>query len=392
MTAPVAGPFPTMSMSIRTVVGRASATEQQFLRAIAADLRVVGADAHCRRHGNQTIFEVNAPQGVQLVIGGGEIRKHLLRSEQPFIRTVEQAGVAMLFASGNDVTVGAIAPAIYVCRTGAEFALFRYCRLMQGIASGTRVGRRICALVVDEGQERPFIMGAIGLASSLYSLAAREQHLKWVTDRQKQLGLRCILDLSTCVAVPPYSFLLGGKLLAALAFSEGIVSEFRSKYGDPLLALITTCATGDHCPIFNRIMVCSGGLYRRVGDTSGYSTAWVGQAARSAARRLSGLTTQEAGTQNIMRVLRVAFRRCGVPPESLLRLGKPKGVYFGSASKDNIAALEEGRRPRVPSVVRADVTVRYWKDKLVPKRLNNTAIMGAFQSHVTDDVLLGAQL
>jgi hypothetical protein len=121
-------------------------------------------------------------------------------------------------------------------------------------------------------------MGAIGLASPTYALAARDRVLNWSGTQArptKERGMRRLMDLATCVSLPPYSLLLCGKLLAALALSDEVAKEFERKYSEPLLALTTTCATGLHCPIFHRIMLRPGGLYQRIGETAGWTLSWV---------------------------------------------------------------------------------------------------------------------
>jgi hypothetical protein len=89
------------------------------------------------------------------------------------------------------------------------------------------------------------------------------------------------MDMPVCVALPDWAGLRGGKLVAALACSAEIADLFASRYSDrlprggSLLAIVTLCATGAHCPIFNRIMLRPGGLFRSIGMTAGFSIAFV---------------------------------------------------------------------------------------------------------------------
>ena len=191
---------------------------------------------------------------------------------------MEKRGIGKLFADGKDVQPDQIKPKIYICRTRAENEIFHYCRLLQSFPTASLIGRQLRALVFDEGQGRPLLMGAIGLSSSPYSLSCRDKFLHWES-KQTLLnkGLDALMQLAVCMSWPPYSYLLGGKLMAALALSKTVADGYQLKYksrlrrGTKLLGLVTICAGGEHCPIFNRIMLRSGGLYRRVGETAGYT-------------------------------------------------------------------------------------------------------------------------
>ena len=73
------------------------------------------------------------------------------------------------------------------------------------------------------------------------------------------------MDLARCVAAPGIRAAAGGKLLAAIACSTIACDEFEARYGDSLLAVVATCATGLHYPHVNRIVISCRALYRRIG-------------------------------------------------------------------------------------------------------------------------------
>ena len=51
------------------------------------------------------------------------------------------------------------------------------CKLTQSVPSSPRVGRRIRVLVTDAGQRHESLIGAIELASPIYTLASRDRFL-----------------------------------------------------------------------------------------------------------------------------------------------------------------------------------------------------------------------
>ena len=299
-----------------------------------------------------------------------------LKAESKFIQRMERSNIIEQFINGNALQVKQISPRIHICEKTRDFAIYRYCRFLQSIPSTNRIGRQIRALVFDDGQRHSALMGAIGLASSIYTLGCRDRYLGWTGSSAKLLkdvGLKCLMDLAVCIAFPPYSLLLGGKLMALLAMTDPFQIEFQRKYGSPLLGLITTCATGIHCPIFNRIMIRKGGLYRRIGETKGYTTIFFGPDTLRVARKLvkdihGTASNQLSFSSKPIRVLRQALKICNIPYEPLLRLGNPKGVYFATLSDENLISLRTGHCSAAVGSLSVEEAMNYWKSNILPKR------------------------
>jgi hypothetical protein len=88
------------------------------------------------------------------------------------------------------------------------------------------------------------------------------------------------MDAFVLGAVPPYSFLLCGKLVAMLAASDEVRTAFRAKYGgarsvirrrtlDGRLAVLTTTSALGRSSIYNRLNYRGRRLYHSVGLTQG---------------------------------------------------------------------------------------------------------------------------
>jgi hypothetical protein len=284
----------------------------------------------------------------------------------------------MLMPTADDIVPERIKPTLRFCESPDDMDLFEYCRLSQSVPSGRRIGRQVRILVFDEGQDRnPMVMGALGLASPTYALACRDSFLAWSgteARRRKEVGLRRVMDLHLSVALYPYSAMLAGKLLAALAATETVARAVFRKYADPLLALTTSCSSGLHCPIYNRISLREGGLYRRIGATSGYTLSWMSPETLQLARRLDpsgiGGTPHSilAFEQKPLVVVRRALKKVGLPFESLLRLGVEKGVYFASVADGGAEHLRAGTDRVDGGLLSTAEVVAYWRDKLLPRR------------------------
>ncbi len=181
-------------------------------------------------------------------------------------------------ASGHEVDPLRMSPRLVeVEPESEEELLFRYARLHWSIPVSAGYGRRLRFLVVDDTNGK--LVGLIGLGDPVYSLGPRDEWIGWTpSDREKRLGH--VMDAFVLGAVPPYSFLLCGKLVAMLAASDTVRRAFKRKYGgtrtvirrrvhDGRLALITTASALGRSSVYNRLRFEDRLLYQSVGFTKG---------------------------------------------------------------------------------------------------------------------------
>jgi hypothetical protein len=298
-----------------------------------------------------------------------------LDNEADFLKRAIATHLPRYFSTTNSVAIDRIKPQIVFCRTRTDLDLFRLCRLLQSVPAARLLYRQIAALIIDVGQPHSPVMGAIGLASPIYSLNCRDAFFSWSesSHRKKQSGLTNCMQLNVCVAVPPYNMIRGAKLMAALAATKTVADEYKRKYRVPLLAITTTSAMGVHSPIFHRFMIRPGGIYRKIGVTSGYSSLMFSRDTLSAAK---ALVRQNDGmcpgtTDRQIRTLKRALNLCRLPRERLMRLAFPKGVYAAVADEQSLAVLRSeatySQRPKWPTV---DEVVACWRTRELPKTLS----------------------
>ena len=183
-----------------------------------------------------------------------------------------------LLASGNEIEPNKISPRLVeVCAGTEEELLFRYASLHWKIPVSSGYGRRMRFLVIDDSNNK--LIGLIGLGDPVYSLSARDKWVGWTpSDRRERL--KNVMDAFVLGAVPPYSFLLCGKLVAMLAVSDTVRHAFNKKYGgrtsiireekhDGSLALVTTASALGRSSVYNRIKLGDRKLYMSVGFTKG---------------------------------------------------------------------------------------------------------------------------
>lgn len=181
-------------------------------------------------------------------------------------------------ASGNEIAPMKICPRLVEVRPDSdEELLFRYASLHWSIPVSSGYGRRLRFLVVDEHNGK--LIGLVGLGDPVYSLGPRDKWVGWtISDRRKRL--RNVMDAFVLGAVPPYSFLLCGKLVAMLAASDTVRDAFKRKYEgersvirrkahDGRLAMITTTSALGRSSVYNRLRLEARLLYQSVGFTKG---------------------------------------------------------------------------------------------------------------------------
>jgi len=132
-------------------------------------------------------------------------------------------------ASGNEIWPTRVSPRLVEVEPDSnEELLFRYASLHWSVPISSGYGRRLRFLVIDEFNNK--LIGLIGLGDPVYSLRPRDEWVGWtLADRKKRLSH--VMDAFVLGAVPPYSHLLGGKLVAMLAASDTIRKAFKRKYG-----------------------------------------------------------------------------------------------------------------------------------------------------------------
>ncbi len=207
-----------------------------------------------------------------------ERRRKVLLAARPALD--RQAGrLLKFFADGSEVVPQQICPRLQLVKSKSETAaLFRMATLSWSIPVSQGFGRRMRFLVWDSHAGK--LMGVIGLGDPVFNLNARDSHIGWNSATRKG-RLVNVMDAFALGAVPPYSFLLGGKLIACLASSREVQDYFDERYSHTRgiisglkkrarLAMITTCSALGRSSVYNRLKLDGKWYLRSVGFTQGY--------------------------------------------------------------------------------------------------------------------------
>ncbi|MCF2138413.1 MAG: DUF4338 domain-containing protein, partial [Candidatus Thorarchaeota archaeon] len=133
-------------------------------------------------------------------------------------------------ADGTDIRPEEIDPEIIELRTGdRKHDLFRFLTLYWSVPVSQGYGRRMRFLVRDRQNGK--IIGLFALGDPVFNLRVRDKWVGWTTEQRRQ-NLRSVLDAFVLGAIPPYSYLLGGKLVCALTTSKEVREAYRNKYSN----------------------------------------------------------------------------------------------------------------------------------------------------------------
>lgn len=184
------------------------------------------------------------------------------------------------FAEGHEIEPFKITPKLVLVNKAdsLEGYLFRIATLLWSVPVSKGYGRRMRYLVFDEYNEK--LLGILALGDPVFNLRCRDQWIGWnVHQRQERLSF--VLDAYVLGAVPPYSSLLGSKVVGALIASSEIRDDFRRKYGnqagliskvkkDAHLVLATTTSALGRSSVYNRLRLPDLVEFLQIGTTEGW--------------------------------------------------------------------------------------------------------------------------
>jgi len=182
------------------------------------------------------------------------------------------------FANGSDVEPEEIKPRLVQVTENWHSDLFRITRLTWSLPYSFGFGRRLRYLIFDENNEK--LIGIFALQSPPIHFPARDSLFKYPAGKKVEL-VNQTMDVHTLGAIPPYSILLGGKLVALATTCNQVRKDYKTKYRNRktemeervlparLVALTTTSAFG-RSSIYNRLKYNEEIIAESIGYTEGY--------------------------------------------------------------------------------------------------------------------------
>lgn len=293
-------------------------------------------------------------------------------------------------AKGCDALNSEIDPIIEVCETEKQHALFRIFRYYWSSPYSEYVGRRIKLIIRDRALPNKPVIGIAALGSPIIHIPVRDEFIGWnVSTRTKNLIYA--MDAYIIGALPPYNYLLGGKLISYILASKEVREIYRKKYKDKitlidkreanqLVGLFTTSLYGKSSQ-YNRLKYNDELLYKPIGETKGFGTLHLSE--ETIEKMQEYLKSKKIFVTNkfgdgpswTMRVIHRAGEMLGFDPNLLLKHSFKRSIYFVPLAKNWKEFLNgENKRPLYHNYTKKEL-VSFWKERWLENRKRNIDVI-----------------
>jgi hypothetical protein len=303
-------------------------------------------------------------------------------------------------ASGYDALHSEIDPIIEVCETQTQHDLFRILRYYWSSPYSDYVGRRIRLIIRDRALPNKPVIGIAALGSPIIHIPERDKYIGWDMKTRTQ-NLIYTLDAYVIGALPPYNYLLGGKLVAYLLASKEVREIYRKKYqnrislidkrnANQLVGIFTTGLYGKSSQ-YNRLKYDSKLLYTNIGSTKGFGTFHLSN--ETIGKMIEYLESKKIFVLNrfgdgpgwIMRVINRGAGMLGFDPDLLLRHSFKRSIYFLPLTKNWKEFLNgEHKRPLYFNYAKKEL-VDFWRNRWLMNRKKSIEIQNAVMNFHPND-------
>jgi len=303
-------------------------------------------------------------------------------------------------ASGIDVLKSKIQPRIEVCETEKQHNLFRVLRYYWSSPASDYVGRRIRILLRDDALPESPIIGIAALGSSIIHIPRRDKYIGWdIKTRTNKIA--SIMDAYVIGALPPYSFLLGGKLVSYSLASNELRKIYKEKYRDAetiikkrkisdLALIMTTSLYGNHSSQYNRLNYGKQPLYRNIGVTAGYGSLHISNETFKEMFKLvieRGITVTNKfgdGPNWRMRVIRSACDLLELDSDVILKHSFPRGLYLVPLATNWRKYLQGKSDVLEYRNLPLEILSQHWHDRWFAMRKSNPDIVKEVKAFTPD--------
>ena len=279
-------------------------------------------------------------------------------------------------ADGEDLDPRAIDPELIEIKGGTrESYLFRMATMLWSIPVSQGFGRRMRFLIRD--RQNGCIIGIFALGDPVFNLNARDSWIGWNhIDRAQHLIN--VMDAYVVGAIPPYSKILSGKLIASLMTSNEVRIAYKNKYSERQgiishkkqssnLALITTTSALGRSSLYNRLKVPDGSTFHRIGYTKGFGHFHLsGQIFEDMKDHLASIGHPYAvahefgsGPNWRLRVVRAALKDLGINSSGVVKHGIKREIYAAPLA-NNFREVLLGKDAEVDEINKSFCDISDW--------------------------------
>lgn len=375
-------------------------------------IRVASREASLRRKIRRHLRELGfhkTEEGNLEISGSGKDVVRALHSSQRDERLAANADfltrrapeLLRHFASGGEINPAAVTPMLERVHADTWQAdLFRLASLTWSVPVSNGFGRRLRYLVWDGHNEK--LIGLIAIGDPVFNLSVRDNLIGWNV-HERGARLVNIMDAYVLGALPPYSALLGGKMVACLVRSRDVYDDFARTYGGTVgiisgeekkarLLAVTTASSMGRSSVYNRLKLNGISYFNSIGYTGGWGHFHIPDSLflelreylRSIGHRYADLHRFGQGPNWRLRTTRAALEALGFK-DDLLRHGIQREVFICNLAANAAKILRTGKgRPDLSSLLSvrevAQLAVERW---ILPRSQRRPE----FQSWTHDDLL-----
>lgn len=317
-------------------------------------------------------------------------RNEAIGRKHSWIKEHIELGRANL-ASGNNVLKSEIVPRIEVCETTEQHDIFRILRYFWSSPSSDYIGRRIRLLIRDDGIKGSPVIGIAALGSSIIHIPDRDRWIGWDTKTRSQ-RIIYMMDAYVIGAMPPYNYLLGGKLISYIIASNEIRDYYMAKYenaltiiskrkANDLVLIVTTSLYGPKSSQYNRLRYDDSLLYEPIGITSGYGSIHISNETFNSMRQLAednGCIISNRfgrGPNWRMRLIRSACEVLRLNSDIILRHSFSRGLFAVSLATNCKSFLRgESEKPTYRNLPMKSL-VNNWHHRWLDMRKKNDILL-----------------
>jgi hypothetical protein len=294
-------------------------------------------------------------------------------------------------ASGNDVLKSKIQPRIEICENEDQHNLFRMYRYYWSSPSSDYVGRRIRILVRDDGIKNSPVIGIAALGSSIIHIPNRDKWIGWDKETRSN-RIIYVMDAYVIGALPPYNYLLGGKLVSYVLASNELRDMYKKKYlktktiikkrkASDLALIMTTSLYGQTSSQYNRLKYGKTLLYKPIGTTSGFGSLHISSDTFGAMLQLTQENHYDIsnsfgdGPNWRMRVIRAACDIMGLDSNVILQHSFQRGLYAIPLTRNFRAFLKGESDVPLYRDIPLDKIGEYWRNRWLINRKQNEKVI-----------------
>lgn len=303
-------------------------------------------------------------------------------------------------AEGVSVLQSSISPVIEVCEKEKQHRLFRILRYYWSSPYSEYVGRRVRLIIRDAALPNKPVIGIAALGSPIIHIPERDKFIGWDKETRTN-NLIYTMDAYVIGALPPYNYLLGGKLISYILASNEIRQIYKRKYrkqitliskrkANDLVGLFTTGLYGKSSQ-YNRLRYKDNLLYKPIGTTKGFGTLHLSEETLKLMRRFLlergiyiGCKFGD-GPSWRMRLIRTVGDLLDFDSDFLLKHAFKRSIYFIPLAENSIEFLiGKDKKPEYFNYPLEDL-VGYWKRRWLLNRKSNLNVIKEVMNFIPND-------